>query len=163
MQTTCPSVGKGFKDYAFSPMVGNRIFLPFTYHSPRSCLFPLHLGHHIARLVMTQMMLSEKSLQTKKKFPLPSRQSPPSHQLQTRKCNFKIHKFTKFFEAYLNILFCSRTKEKYFPTLKRKTCLHTTKNRILLDNIKATISRNPFGNIKPLLCSEAPIVALSYI
>lgn len=35
---------------------------------------PFHLGHHIARLVMTQM-ISEKSLQ-KKKFPLPHQQKP---------------------------------------------------------------------------------------
>lgn len=58
------------------PQCRYEIFSAFTYHSPRSCS-PLHLGHQIARLVMTQKMLSEKSLQKKKVSPPSSTEAHP--------------------------------------------------------------------------------------
>lgn len=50
----------------------------------------------------------------------------------------------------LTSCFAVKQRKSISPTLKKKTCLHTTENRILLDNTKATIRRNPFRIIKPL-------------
>lgn len=85
--------------------VGNVIFSAF-YLSFTKELFPLLLGHHIARLVLTQMMkLSEKSLQKKKVSPPLINKSPP-YGLQIIKSKYET--CHNNFKAYLNILFCSQ-------------------------------------------------------
>lgn len=79
-------------------------------------MIPLHLGHHTARLVMTQKLLSEKSLQKKKGFPSLIHKAPPSFS--------EIKQFTySNFEAYLNILFAVIQRKNTFPTLKKKHLL----------------------------------------
>lgn len=107
------------------------LYLSFTKE-----LFSLHLGHHTARLVMTQKMLSEKKSTEKKSFPSLINKSPPSkrhsswtitilnYDLQTDKFKITIY---RIFEAYLNILFCSWTTEKYFSYAKKNLLTHNWK------------------------------------
>lgn len=129
------------------------LYLSFTKE-----LFSLHLGHHTARLVMTQKMLSEKSLQKKKVYPPSSTKAHPLRDIQAELSQFLItiykqinlkSQFTEFLKHTLTSCFAAEQRKNISPTLK-KTCLHTTENRILLDNTKATIRRNPFRIIKPL-------------
>lgn len=122
------------------------LYLSFTKE-----LFPLHLGHHTARLVMILMVLSEKRLQNKKVSPpSPTEAHPLRHLGWTITIfNFKLQMNTSIQcrqKAYLHIL----SKEKYFSYTRKKTCLYTLRWNLLLDNIKAISRRNPFRVIKPL-------------
>lgn len=65
-------------------IIFSAFYLSFTKE-----LFPLHLGHHSARLVMTQMMLSEKSLQKKKVSPPSQTEAHPlRHSIQAKLSQF---------------------------------------------------------------------------
>lgn len=111
---------------------------------------------------MTQKMLSEKSLQKKKRFPLPHQQKPtPSYQLWfTRlRCKFKIQ-LTIILKHTLTTNFSYAKKEKNKPN--NLAYIQPKKESYLIIQ-KLPPEEIPSGSLSHLLCSEAPIVVLSFI
>lgn len=142
------------------------LYLSFTKE-----LFSLHLGHHTARLVMTQKMLSEKVYRKKKVSPPSSTKAHPLRDIQAELSQFLITiykqtylKYTiyRIFEAYLNILFCSWTTEKYFSYAKKKLAYTQLKIESYLIIQKLPSEEIPSGSLSHFLCSEVSIVVLSY-
>ena len=110
---------------------------------------------------MTQKMLSEKSLQ-KKRFALPHQQKPtPSYQLWfTRlRCKFKIQ-LTIILKHTLTTNFSYAKKEKNKPN--NLAYIQPKKESYLIIQ-KLPPEEIPSGSLSHLLCSEAPIVVLSFI
>lgn len=66
------------------------------------------------------------------------------------------------FKAYLNILFCSQRKIT-FPTLKKKLAYVQLKTESYLIIQKLPSEEIPSGSLSHFLCSEAPIVVLTFI
>lgn len=86
---------------------------------------------------MTQMVLSEKSLQKKKGFPSLINRSPPSKDIQANYHNSQImnYKYKAYNAQKKNHTFTacldSHTKEKHFSYARKKTCLYTTEMKSL--------------------------------
>lgn len=148
--------------YAFFPNVGMKYNLFCLYLSFTKELFPSPSRPSDCQAGYDSEDVIWKKSTEKKRFPLPHQQKPtPSYQLWfTRlRCKFKIQ-LTIILKHTLTTNFSYAKKEKNKPN--NLAYIQPKKESYLIIQ-KLPPEEIPSGSLSHLLCSEAPIVVLSFI